>query len=255
MKQHHTFTFLMALLGLLLGMPSASVQAQFLADLETGAVFGGPYNRIKISTESGTEFNAFGDQFQVKPNAFIRGRIGYTIADRHTIIGLVAPLTIFSETDGYNTDILYQGVNFEAGLPLEVRYVFNSYRLTYRFHIVEKENITFALGVTGKIRQASVRLKNDQEESINTNLGFVPIVNLYLNYRPIEQLGIILEGDALAVPQGRAEDVFLGAAYYVNDNLAIKAGYRILEGGGTNPESIVFTFIHYASVGLTWGMR
>lgn len=243
---------------LLIFFLSASVlqtaQAQFIADIESGAIFGGPYNRIKISREVGTEFNAFGDQFKVQPNAFIRFRAGYTIGKRHTIIGLVAPLTIFSYTDGYSEDISYQGVNFASSLPLEVRYIFNSYRLTYRFHIVEKENITFAMGVTAKIRQASVRLKNDQVTSLNSNLGFVPIINLYLNYRPIEKLALILEGDGLVVPQGRAEDFFIGAAYYLTDDLAIKAGYRLLEGGGTNPESVVFTFVHYASVGLTWGM-
>ena len=255
MKQPYIRTALVGLFVLLLSIFwSSTTQAQFIADVESGVAFGGPYNRIKISTESGTEFNAFGDQFSVQPTPFIRLRAGYTIAKRHTIIGLVAPLTIFSRTNGYSENIEYQGIDFSSTLPLEVRYVFNSYRLTYRFHIVEKEKITFALGATAKIRQASVRLQNDLESSINTNLGFVPIINLYLNWRPIEKLGIILEGDGLAVPQGRAEDFFVGAAYYVNDNLAIKGGYRLLEGGGTNPESIVYTFIHYASVGVTWGM-
>lgn len=255
MKQSYLHSILVSATTVFLFLVfSTNTRAQFIADVESGAIFGGPYNRIKIFTETGTEFNAFGEQFRVQPNIFVRLRAGYTIADRHTIIGLVAPLTIFSYTDGYSQDIQYQGTNFDASLPLEVRYVFNSYRLTYRYHIVEKEKITFALGATAKIRQASVRLKNDQVSSINTNLGFVPIINLYLNWRPIEKLGIILEGDGLAVPQGRAEDFFIGAAYYATDNLAIKAGYRLLEGGGSNPESIVFTYIHYASVGLTWGM-
>ncbi|MGH1338155.1 MAG: hypothetical protein ACRBFS_18680 [Aureispira sp.] len=255
MKQQYLLRALVCSLTLFLCASfNPTTQAQFIADVESGAAFGGPYNRIKISTESGTEFNAFGGEFKVRPNAFVRLRAGYTIAKRHTIIGLVAPLTIFSNTEGYNQNIEYQGINFSSSLPLEVRYIFNSYRLTYRFHLVEKENITFALGATAKIRQASVRLSNEQVSSINTNLGFVPIINIYLNWRPIDKLAIILEGDGLAVPQGRAEDFFVGAAYYVTDNLAIKGGYRLLEGGGTNPESIVFTFLHFASVGLTWGM-
>lgn len=231
-------------------------QAQILGDLETGAIFGGPYNQIQIFTNEGTDFNAFGDQFRVPPQPFVRLRFGYTIAKRHTIIGLVAPLTIRSFSDGYDQDLLYQNTTFAAGQPLEVRYMFNSYRITYRFHIVEKEKITFAMGATAKLRQAEVEVKNDLASSVNKNLGFVPIINFYLNWRMVDKVALIFEGDALVAPNGvgRAEDVFLGGAYYVNENLAIKAGYRLLEGGSRNPESTVFTFIHYASIGATWGM-
>lgn len=256
MKQFYLYNIVLYLIAVLLSISFIQkANAQFIADVESGVIFGGPYNRLKISTKSGTEFNAFGSQFRVQPNAFIRLRVGYTIAKRHTIVSLVAPLTIFSYANNYSEDIQYQGTNFEAKLPLEVRYIFNSYRLTYRFHIIEKEKITFAMGLTGKIRQASVRLKNDKVSSINSNVGFVPIINLYVNYRPIEKLGIIFEGDGLVAPQGRAEDFFLGAAYYVTDDLAIKAGYRLLEGGAKNKVSTTFTFVHYVAVGLTWGMR
>ena len=231
--------------------------AQILGDLETGAIFGGPYNRIQIFTEEGTLFDAFSDrQFSTPIQPFVRLRAGYTIAKRHTIIALVAPLTIRSYTDGYGADILYQSTTFDANEALEVRYMFNSYRLTYRFHIIEKDKFTLALGATAKLRQAEIEVKSDQQSAINRNLGFVPIINFYLNYRPIEKLGIIFEGDALAIPNipGRAEDVFLGVGYYVRENLAIKAGYRLLEGGSRNPESTTFIFVHYASVGVTWGM-
>ena len=243
-------------LGLLLMSAPTTTHAQILGDVETGAIFGGFYNRIQIFTDEGTEFNAFGSQFRTPAQPFVRLRFGYTIAKRHTIIGLFAPLTIRSFSNGYNEDILYQNITFDAGQPLEVRYMFNSYRITYRFHIVEKEKITFAMGATAKLRQAEIELSNDQTSSVNRNLGFVPIINFYLNYRPIQKLGIIFEGDALVAPNGvgRAEDIFLGAAYYINDNLAIKAGYRLLEGGSRNPESTTFTFIHYASIGATWGM-
>lgn len=240
----------------LLMMPVLA-QAQVLGDLETGAIFGGPYNRIQIFTDEGTAFDAFGDsRFRTPIQPFVRLRAGYTIAKRHTIIALVAPLTIRSYTDGYGEDILFQNTTFDANDALEIRYMFNSYRLTYRYHIVENDKFTLALGATIKLRQAEIEVKSDQQSSVNRNLGFVPIVNFYLNYRPIEQLGIIFEGDALAIPNtpGRAEDVFLGLGYYINENLAIKAGYRLLEGGSRNPESTAFTFIHYASVGVTWGM-
>lgn len=65
-----------------------------------------------------------------------------------------------------------------------------------------------------------------------------------------EKFGILLEGDALAAPQGRAEDVLLAATYRLSDRFGLKAGYRILEGGADNDEVYNFALFNYASVGL-----
>jgi len=66
-----------------------------------------------------------------------------------------------------------------------------------------------------------------------------------------EKFGILLEGDALAAPQGRAEDVLIAATYRLSDRMGLKAGYRILEGGADNDEVYNFALFNYASVGLS----
>jgi hypothetical protein len=58
-----------------------------------------------------------------------------------------------------------------------------------------------------------------------------------------------VEGDALAAPQGRAEDVFAGIYFYEDSFLRIKAGYRVLEGGADNDEVYNFSLVHYAVIG------
>jgi hypothetical protein len=68
--------------------------------------------------------------------------------------------------------------------------------------------------------------------------------------KPDEKFGILLEGDALAAPQGRAEDVLIAATYSFSDHLGLKAGYRILERGADNDEVYNFALFNYASVGL-----
>jgi len=62
----------------------------------------------------------------------------------------------------------------------------------------------------------------------------------------------LLDGDALAAPQGRAEDVLIAATYKLSDGFGIRAGYRILEGGADNDEVYNFSLFHYASVGITY---
>lgn len=52
-------------------------------------------------------------------------------------------------------------------------------------------------------------------------------------------------------PQGRAEDVFGGFAYQVVDErLALKLGYRLLEGGADVSSVYNFTYVHFANVGI-----
>jgi hypothetical protein len=141
-------------------------------------------------------------------------------------------------------------VTFPANTDLAGTYKFNSYRLTYRYEIVLKPRFEFGLGFTAKIRDAEISLASSALESKKTNVGFVPIINFRALWKPYEKFGILLEGDALAAPQGRAEDVLIAATYRVSDRVDLKAGYRILEGGADNEEVYNFALFNYASVGL-----
>ena len=73
-----------------------------------------------------------------------------------------------------------------------------------------------------------------------------------LLWRIDDAFGLLPEGDVLAAPQGRAEDVLIAATYKFSDNLGIRAGYRILEGGADNDEVYNFALFHYASAGITY---
>jgi hypothetical protein len=70
-------------------------------------------------------------------------------------------------------------------------------------------------------------------------------------WKPVDKFGILLEGDALAAPQGRAEDVLIAATYRFSHIFGLKAGYRLLEGGADNDEVYNFALFNYASVGLS----
>jgi hypothetical protein len=86
-------------------------------------------------------------------------------------------------------------------------------------------------------------------------VGFVPIINFRLLWKIDQKFGILLDGDALAAPQGRAEDVLIAATYKLSDNIGIRAGYRILEGGADNDEVYNFALLHYASVGISYTFK
>ena len=110
----------------------------------------------------------------------------------------------------------------------------------------------FGLGFTAKIRDAQIALSSEGLYSEKNNVGFVPIINFRLLWNVNDQFGLLLEGDALAAPQGRAEDISLAATYKLSDKLRVRLGYRILEGGADNDEVYNFALFHYALAGISY---
>lgn len=225
-----------------------NAKAQVNIDIESGLVFTG-YNDVQIPGDIGTRFS-LKDDFKPNPTAFFRIRGGYTIKSKHTFSILYAPLSVKSE-GSINKQIVFQGETFPANTPINATYKFNSYRFTYRYDLVKKAKYEFGLGFTAKIRDAKIELSGGNLSANKSNVGFVPIINFRFSYIANEKYSFLLEGDALAAPQGRAEDVLIAASYKLSDKIAIKAGYRILEGGADNDSVYGFALFNYATVGLT----
>lgn len=223
--------------------------AQALIDIEAGAVFTG-YNDVRIPGDDGTRFS-FSDDLKSEAEPFFRVRLNYTIKKRHTISLLYAPL--YTQSTGHiSKDIQFEDVLFPANTEITGDYKFNSYRLTYRYDFVKKQKIEFGLGLTAKIREARIALSSSTLDAEKTNIGFVPIINFNLLWNINNQFGLLFEGDALVAPQGRAEDVLLALTYKITDQLKVRGGYRILEGGADNDEVYTFSLFHYAAIGLSY---
>lgn len=236
-----TFLILLIISGL------TEARSQAFLDVESGVVFAG-YNDVRIPGDQGTLFS-LSEELDASPRVFYRIRVGYTFGTRHNLSVLYAPLEIKSD-GSIPRDLTFEGVIFPANTPLEGTYKFNSYRLTYRYDIVERPKFEFGLGFTAKIRDAKVALYSSADESIKTNVGFVPIINFHAEWKASESLSFLVDGDALAAPQGRAEDVLIAIQYMVSKKIGLKAGYRILEGGADNDEVYNFSLVNYAAAGV-----
>jgi hypothetical protein len=226
------------------------LSAQFSLDLESGAIINAFYNEVKIPGDEGDFFD-FENDFESSPTFFYRLRGNYTINERYTISVLFAPLQLNYNSGYFNSQILFNEVRFDANENLQGRYKFNSYRLTYRYNFVRNEKFKFGAGITAKIRDAAIKLYSHSQESEKTDFGFVPLLNFYASLNLSPAFLLILEGDALASTQGRAEDIFAGIGYtLIPDKLILKGGYRLLEGGADNEEVYNFTWLNYFSGGL-----
>lgn len=219
---------------------------RWLLEMEAGPVWQSR-NDAKIPGDTGTKFSLkdFGD------GPFLAGRIymGYRWTEKSEFRALFAPLTL----NGNRTlpgAIDFQGKTFAAGVDTQSVYKFNSYRLTYRYRLVENEKWKFWIGFTGKIRDAKVGLTQGATSAEKKDLGFVPLVHFKLQYQISPAWNFDLDGDALAAPQGRAEDIVARVNYEFSPEVSVNLGYRLLEGGADNSTVYTFAFLHYLVAGM-----
>ena len=228
--------------------PAAGKVARWRLDLENGAAFSG-YNNIAVPGDTGTRFSLSRD-FKTDPAYFYRLRLTWRISPRHGLSVLYAPLK-FAASGISPFPIQFFGTDFPAGASVSGSYKFNSYRLTYRYELVDNDKWKVGVGFTAKIRDAAIGLESGALSARKANVGFVPLLNVRIERWLSRKTGLLLEADALAAPQGRAEDVLLAVLVRISPSMTLRAGYRFVEGGADNAAVYTFALIHYASIGVS----
>jgi len=218
----------------------------WFVEMEAGPVWQSR-NDCRIPGTSGTLFSL--KDFGAGP--FLAGRIyaGYRWTEKSEFRVLYAPLSL-KGTRVLDNSLLFQDQNFPAGNATESLFRFNSYRMTYRYRVVSGETWKVWLGFTAKIRDAEISLTQGTLKATKSDLGFVPLLHFRVNYHFASRLALDIDGDALAAPQGRAEDVVFRLVYDLDPSWHVNLGYRLLEGGADNSKVYTFSFLHYAVAGL-----
>jgi len=230
----------------------APAVARWSVDFEAGPVFSG-YNDVRIPGDTGTLFSLT-DDLEARVALGFRARVSKTFGDRHWVSVLVAPLRVESR-GRLDRDVLFAGERFDAGDgELKALYRFDSYRLTYRYGLVHARRFSLDLGLTAKVRDAEISLNYAAvmlEGASKKNTGFVPLISFRADWQLGPRVGLVLDGDALGVPQGRAEDVMAALRIGLGDRADARVGYRLLEGGSDVDEVYGFALFHYAVAGVT----
>jgi hypothetical protein len=237
-----------ALLAMLAPTLAAAAADPFV-DLETGVAWAG-MNDARIPGAGGTTFSLT-DDLSASPTAYVRVRVGVVLGDaeRHTIFAFYAPLQLESK-GAFDRDVSFQDVTFRAGEPVLAVYRFDSARLTYRYGLVRSARWDLDLGVTAKLRDAEIALQGSRYAR-KSNTGFVPLLSFRAAWRIVPALALVLDGDALAASQGRAEDVSLALEARLREDIHARLGYRILEGGADNASVYSFALVHFVGAGIT----
>lgn len=222
-----------------------NVRSQLYTSFETGLVYP-KYNDVCIPNKTGSFFS-LRDDLKSNLKVYYRINIHYQI-NKHSFNLLFAPLSVKSY-GSIDKDISFNNYLFPANQEIEAIYKFNSYRISYHYNIIELQKIILGFGLTIKMRDAEIKLSNQNYSTSSTNLGFVPLFHLLVQYNLNKKINVRLEGDALGAKQGRAEDFLLSLNYLYNTQFEFFTGYRILEGGSDGGSVYTFAWFNYFAIG------
>jgi hypothetical protein len=127
----------------------------------------------------GTQFNYIEEGGQNVLFPFSRMTADLKMSERHNFTFLIQPFEIFTSALP-GRDVVVEDVIFPAGTPMDLKYGFTFYRLSYLYDFQKERNREFSIGLSFQIRNASIIFASADGEhiSINNNIGPVPILKL-----------------------------------------------------------------------------
>lgn len=230
-------------------VPARAAVSPIEVEVEAGPVWQ-TKNDVRIpNNDTATRFSLV-DLVGNGPVGSGRLYVTWNINDRHGVRVLAAPLT-FEETGTPGGDISFAGTTFDGGVPVDATYRFNSWRVTYRYRIRDRERSRAWIGFTAKIRDAEIRIDQGSRSAKDTDVGFVPLLHLSGELDLGSRLLLRFDADALAGGPGRAIDAAIKVGYEVSDRAQFALGYRSLEGGANVDAVYNFAWLHFAVASVT----
>ena len=229
-------------------LASASEQP-WTFNLEGGGVWQSR-NDVRIPNDEGTRFS-IDALTETGPFPYYRLEAFYNLGDTRQLRFLVAPLR-FTESGRLDEDLVFVDETFNAGQAADFTYQFNSYRLSYRVLFKDTDDWRLWLGGTLKVRDAEIALQQGQVKASDSNVGVVPLFNLYSDYQLNPEWRLTVDFDGLVGPQGRAVDLGVNLLRDLDTHWSVGLGYRTLEGGADNDEVYNFAWLNYAFISLSY---
>ncbi len=125
----------------------------------------------------GTYLDYVRDGGQDNLYAFTRFSVEAELNRRHTLVFLYQPLDVSSRVV-LPTDLRVDGLVFPAGTPIELRYGFPFYRLSYLYDLVPNERHELSIGLSMQIRNATIEFASLDGTLLRSkrDIGPVPLL-------------------------------------------------------------------------------
>ncbi len=227
---------------------ATGLQERLTIDLEWGAAWQDRNDVQSPNNASGTRFALDGLTGR-GPVSAPRIEVTWRLNPRDDLRLLAAPMRL-SEQGMLGSTVAFEGQTFAAGAT-SGKYRFDSYRATWRRTVFESSEWTVKAGLTGKIRDAEITLRQSGTSASRADVGFVPLLHLHAQRQLGERARLQFDGDGLASPRGRAFDLSLRYVHDFQPGISGFAGVRMLDGGADNDSVYNFARFHYLTIGVS----
>jgi len=197
----------------------------FYAYAEVGAL--GFVQHTYQTGKNGTLFDLKTEGNQSTMFLFARLSAELELFKRHSFIFVYQPIDVRTQAVAQR-DVSFDQTTFVTGTPLDIRYGFDFYRLTYQVDIFKSSRHELAFGLGGQLRNAKIVFTSvdGKQRSISDDLGFVPLLRVRARYTFQNGVWLGLEADGfyanVAVLNGGRSDV-VGAIW----DASIRVGMRL----------------------------
>lgn len=159
-------------------MPNAPErQVQLRLHAELGALL--PVSHKIQFDKEGSWFDYVADGGQDNLFRFARLSADLDLGDRHTVVFLYQPLDLRTSVR-LDRDLVVDEATFAAGTPMELRYGFDFYRMSWLYDLQADDDREFALGLSLQLRNATIdfRATDGTDQRSNRDVGPVPILKV-----------------------------------------------------------------------------
>jgi len=180
---------------------------------------------------------------------------------RHTIVLLYAPFELRTQV-ALRRDLQFRDELFPAGTVVDHRYLFEGYRASYLYRVLDGERLALELGGSVQIRNAEVAFTaaDGARRAEEDDIGVVGAAKARLWWRPRpDRPWAALEADGLSTfglvsgTKGAIYDVQLMLGCPVGRGLELFLGARLLGGGADVESRQIYNWANFLS--FTAGAR
>ncbi|MDX2014905.1 MAG: hypothetical protein SFW67_32210 [Myxococcaceae bacterium] len=235
--------------------PAARLFDSFVVDAEIGAAY-----LFQNDGRYGANGSSYGAaEVGQQRNLAVAFRLALeTRIGRHTVIATYAPLDLTTRTT-FTRDFTFQTTTFANGTVVDHRYLFDGYRLTYLFSLLQTSRFTLGLGASVQVRNASVEFRtvdaSPAQFAVERDIGVVGAVRVRARF-DAGVLYALADVDffntfGLGLPAG-IHDVALTLGIPVLPGVDFLLRLRLVGGGANVPSRDIYNWgnFGFAVVGL-----
>ena len=259
-----------AVRGFSFNSPTSDVRVRPIAEL--GAIFVAWHHYQGGS--DGTEFDWRRDGGQASASFTWRLSAELELFARHNLILLYQPIDLRTRAT-LSEDLRVNGLTFPSGTPMQFRYGFDYYRLSYLYDFLADRDNELAIGLSMQLRVADLEFSSldGKLQRTSQNLGPVPLVKLRGRYTFDNDvfLGTEIDGIAIQFPSEQGSvlglffDTSLRVGYSPTQFIETFLNLRYLGGGARGPGSRALSsefgdgynnnFIHAMTLSIGFGVK